>query len=66
MQWQSMKTAPKDGTLVCVTQQKVGYRVVTTDYYPFSRDSIAWLPPPPEPIPYTGTLEELDAEGGDA
>lgn len=73
MQWQSMKTAPKDGTEVLVTTTEED--VVLTHWnasaemwvryrYFLCTDQLrAWMP---KPAPYTGTVEELDAEGGDA
>lgn len=65
MQWQSMKTAPRDGTWSWVTLEAVdGERWVESRLYPYPTNAIAWAPW--TPTPYTGTLEELDAEGGDA
>lgn len=61
MKWQSMKTAPRDGTWVWVTFEAVdGERWVAAWRYSYPKDAIAWMPG--EPTPYTGTLEELDAE----
>lgn len=76
MKWQSMKTAPRDGRLVWVTVDWSGARhtmeaycqcdmhawICDGEFVPDSR-VLAWTP---IPTPYTGTLEELDAEGGDA
>lgn len=79
MQWQSMKTAPMDGTLVWVTVDRFGTRYTMEAYYiegaqiwacddgryVSSPRVLAWAPFV-TPTPYTGTLEELDADGGDA
>lgn len=66
MQWQSMKTAPMDGTAILVTiQASDGKRRGALDAYPYNRDAIAWTRWALS-TPYTGTVEELDAEGGDA
>lgn len=66
MKWQPMKTAPMDGRLVWVTLESDGKRWRDKDCYPYEEIVIAWMPIQHEPTPYTGTLEELDAEGGDA
>ena len=70
MKWQPMKTAPRDGRLVMVTVLVGrGERVVVMDQYPYltgyPAEAIAWARIV-APTPYTGTLEDLDAEGGDA
>ena len=63
MQWQSMKTAPRDGRIVWVTlRYPYGLSVVCPDWYPFRPHAVAWTGDPNKPTTYTGTLEELDAE----
>jgi hypothetical protein len=63
MKWQSMKTAPSDGRIVWVTiRDSDGAVSVYPDWYPFRRTAIAWTGDPNKPTPYTGTVEELDAE----
>lgn len=64
MKWQSMKTAPRDGRPVLLTvRYPNGTAFVKQDWYPYRPEAIAWHP---LLTPYTGTVEELDAEGGDA
>ena len=66
MQWRSMKTAPMDRRIVWVTlRYPDGTAVVYPDWSPFRTHAVAWTGDPNKPDPYTGTLEELDAEGGD-
>lgn len=65
MKWRPMHAAPTDGTLVWVTFEATdGERWVEVWSYPYPKDAIAWLPWPP--THYTGTLDDLYAEGGDA
>ena len=65
MQWQSMKTARESSGLKWFTiQWEDGDRSVHVyEFVPVS--AIAWAPFV-TPTPYAGTLEELDAEVGDA
>lgn len=61
MKWRSMETAPRDGTWMWVTREDVdGERYAEAWMHSYPNDAIAWMPW--KPTPYTGTLEELDAE----
>lgn len=64
MQWRSMKTARRNFGLKWFTiQWDNGERSVQMhDFVPYG--AIAWAHIV-DPTPYTGTLEELDMEGGD-
>lgn len=65
MKWQSMKTAPRNFGLKWFTiQWDDGERSVDLCYF-VPIGAIAWAHIV-APDPYTGTVEELDAEGGDA
>lgn len=68
MQWRSMKTVPRHFKLLWFTIQWENgersvelYDFVPRYRHPYVATAIAWAPVV-APIPYTGTIEGLDAE----